>query len=78
MLCAGNSFIEYGTPLKPSSLNCFMAEVRYNIAQKLKQGNDPLNGLTVEERLTQISIEDIEHFNRIETINYRNHKLALK
>ena len=53
-LCPGNNFIEHGTPLKASETNCFMAKTRFNLAQKMMQGYDPLNGKTLRERLAEL------------------------
>jgi len=43
--CPGQSFIEHGTPLKKSTANHNLAFVRKNLADNLKNGYDPLNGL---------------------------------
>lgn len=53
-LCPGNNFIEHGTPLKASEVNCYMAKTRYGLAQKMMQGYDPLNGKTLRERLAEL------------------------
>ena len=53
-LCPGNNFIEHGTPLKASEVNCFMAKTRYELAQNLMKGFDPLNGKTIRERLAEL------------------------
>lgn len=53
-LCPGNNFVEHGTPLKASEVNCHMAKARYNLAQNLQQGNDPLKGKTLRERLSEL------------------------
>lgn len=53
-LCPGNNFVEHGTPLKASEVNCHMAKSRYNLAQNLQQGNDPLNGKTLRARLAEL------------------------
>ncbi len=53
-LCPGNNFIEHGTPLKASEVNCFMAKTRYELAQKMMQGYDPLKGKTLRERLAEL------------------------
>jgi sulfatase maturation enzyme AslB (radical SAM superfamily) len=60
-LCPGNNFIEHGTPLKASETNCFMAKTRFNLAQKMMQGYDPLNGKTLRERLAELP--DFEPIN---------------
>ena len=53
-LCPGNNFIEYGTPLKAGDVNCFMAKVRYDLAQKMMAGYDPLKGKTLKECLDEL------------------------
>lgn len=53
-LCPGNNFIEHGTPLKASEVNCFIAKTRYELAQKMKKGYDPLDGKTLRERLAYL------------------------
>lgn len=53
-LCPGNNFIEHGTPLKPAEVNCYVAKVRYELAQKLMKGYDPLNGKSFRERLAEL------------------------
>ena len=53
-LCPGNNFVEHGTPLKASEVNCYMAKTRYELAQKMMQGYDPLNGKTLRERLAEL------------------------
>ena len=53
-LCPGNNFIEHGTPLKASEVNCYVAKIRYELAQKMMQGYDPLNGKSLRERLAEL------------------------
>ncbi len=53
-LCPGNNFVEHGTPLKASEVNCFMAKIRYELAQKMMQGYDPLHSKTLRERLAEL------------------------
>ena len=53
-LCPGNNFIEHGTPLKASEVNCYMAQARYDLAQKMMKGYDPLNGKSLWERLSEL------------------------
>ena len=53
-LCPGNNFSEHGTPLKASECNCFIAKARYNLAMKMMQGYDPLNGKSLQERLSEL------------------------
>lgn len=53
-LCPGNNFIEHGTPLKAAEVNCYVAKIRYELAQKLMKGYDPLNGKSLHERLAEL------------------------
>ena len=53
-LCPGNNFIEHGTPTKASEVNCYVAKTRFELAQKMVQGYDPLNGKTIRERLAEL------------------------
>ena len=54
-LCPGNNFIEHGTPLKASEVNCYMAKIRHELAQKMMKGYDPLKGVSLRERLAELS-----------------------
>ena len=53
-LCPGNNFIEHGTPLKAGEVNCYMAKTRYEMAQKMMSGYDPLKGKTLRECLNDL------------------------
>ena len=53
-LCPGNNFIEHGTPTKASEVKCYIAKIRYDLAQKMMHGYDPLNGKTLRECLSQL------------------------
>ena len=70
-LCIGNAYVEHGTPYKASSVNCFMAEVRYNLVCKLKNGQDPLNGLSILDKLNQMIIDSPVSFKKEAGENYR-------
>ncbi|MBR6639819.1 MAG: hypothetical protein IKL35_05585 [Muribaculaceae bacterium] len=41
-----------------------MADVRYGLLQILKQGINPLNGMSVTERLQMLSDCSLEQFNK--------------
>ena len=53
-LCPGNNFIEHGTPVKASEVNCNMAKARYELAQKMQQGYDPLEGKSLRDKLAEL------------------------
>lgn len=63
-LCSGNNYNEHGVLTKPSDVNCWIANMRYEVMQRLKAGEDTLNGLTVEERIAQLPIENVEIFSK--------------
>ena len=63
-MCSGNNYNEHGVLTKPSDVNCWIANVRYEVMQRLKAGEDTLNGLTVEERIAQLPIENVEIFSK--------------
>ena len=53
-LCPGNNFIEHGTPIKASEVNCFIAKTRHELAQKMTRGYDPLNEKSLRECLAEL------------------------
>jgi len=53
-LCVGNNYVEHGTPLKAAELNCSMAKTRQSVAQRLMNGDDPLQGRPVRECLSAL------------------------
>lgn len=77
-LCPGNNFIEHGTPLKASEVNCYMAKTRYNLAQKMMNGYDPLNGKTLRERLSELpDFVPMKIKKEMSQDNYINNKLCI-
>lgn len=53
VICAGCNFVANGTYLKACRNNCFIAQCRYQLAEKLKKGFDPLMGKDVIECLSK-------------------------
>lgn len=53
-LCTGNNYSENHTPLQAGENNCYLAKVRYELACKLKDGNDPLKGKSVVGALAEL------------------------
>ena len=70
-MCAGNNYIANGTPLKPSKNNCTIAKERYYLALKMKDGYDPLQGKSLEDRLAELTV-DIPVLYRNFSKNYRD------
>lgn len=55
ILCPGNNFNSNKSPLVASENNCYVARVRYNLAEKMKSNNyDPLHGMTLEAKLASL------------------------
>lgn len=52
-----------------------MAELRYGLAIKLREGRDPLMGKTVDERLSEIDVPGTGNFSRHMNESYRNRTL---
>ena len=64
-LCAGTNYSEHGTPLKASENNCYMAKVRFELAQRMKKENyDPLNGMDLRSRLECLPYFDLGTIKR--------------
>lgn len=70
-MCPGNNYIAHGTPLKASDNNCSIAKERYNLAIKMKDGYDPLQGKGLEERLNELDVT-LSPLYRCDSVNYRN------
>ena len=73
--CPGQSFIEHGTPLKASSANCHVANVRMSLANNLRNGIDPLNGKKLEERLQDVSNTTTKVYSNKNSPNFRGNPL---
>lgn len=76
-LCSGSNFSEHGTPLKASEVNCSMAKTRYELAQKMKQGYDPLNGKSLRERLAELPDYVPMKIQREMSLDYSDTKLKV-
>ena len=63
-LCAGNNFSEHGNYLMPASTNCWLAKVRNNLANKIKQGYDPLCGMSLPEAIAKLETQENKNISR--------------
>ena len=54
-LCAGNNYTEHGTPLKAGENNCYLAKIRHGLAYRMKDGCEPLRGMSLVERLNLLN-----------------------
>jgi len=76
-LCPGNNYIEHGTPLKAAEVNCYLAKNRYELAQKMKNGYDPLNGKTIQERLNELEDYKSIEIKREMSQNFSDKRLTV-
>ena len=65
--CPGLNFTENGTPLKASENSCYVAKIRYNLAQRLLLGDDPLNGKSLIDAVNDLPDSKLEALHRIPT-----------
>ncbi|MGM9842689.1 MAG: radical SAM/SPASM domain-containing protein [Muribaculaceae bacterium] len=63
-LCAGNNYSEHGNYLMPASTNCWLAKVRHNLANKMKQGYDPLCGMSLPEAISKLETQENKNISR--------------
>lgn len=64
--CVGLNYSEHNTPTQAAENNCFMAKVRFRLATRMKDEHyDPLNGLTLQERLQSLPDIPIGQIRRI-------------
>lgn len=64
-LCPGNNYSEHGDYLKAAENNCWLAKIRYGLAQKLQKGEDPLGNKTVAFKLQETPTEEADEIRRI-------------
>ena len=76
-LCAGNNFIEHGTPIRASETNCFMAKTRHGLALKMMNGYDPLDGKTQRERLAELPDYAPIQLKREYSLNFSDTRLKV-
>ena len=76
-LCPGNNFIEHGTPTKASEVNCYIAKTRYELAQKMMKGYDPLQGKTLRNRLAELPDYIPTNIRRELSKNYSDTRLMV-
>ena len=76
-LCPGNNFVEHGSPLKASEVNCYMAKTRHQLAMKLKQGEDPIEGKTVREKLAELPDYIPMSIHRVLSNNFSDRRLKV-
>ena len=69
-MCVGNNYIAHGDPLIASENNCYLAKVRYNLAIKMQNGFDPLQGKNIETALSELQY-NIREFSRIPSMSFR-------
>lgn len=76
-LCPGNNFVEHGTPLKAAEVNCYLAKNRYELAQKMKNGYEPLHGTSLLEKLNELEDYKPVEIKREMSQNYSDTRLKV-
>ena len=76
-LCPGNNFVEHGTPLKAAEVNCYLAKNRYELAQKMKNGYEPLHGTSLPEKLNELEDYKPVEIKREMSQNYSDTRLKV-
>lgn len=76
-LCPGNNYVEHGTPLKASEVNCHIAKSRYELALKMQQGYDPLQGKPLREKLDELPDYVSVELKREMSQNYNDTRLQV-
>lgn len=76
-LCPGLNFAKNGSPFIPCDDNCYMAKVRYELVESLKNGDDPLKGMNIDEALSKLPDVDISGIKKVATQSYYKKKLSM-
>ena len=62
-ICPGNNFNDRGDYLNGGENNCYLAKIRYNTHMRIQNGEDILNGKTIEEAIKELTVSD-DHLQR--------------
>lgn len=76
-LCPGHNFSEHGTPLKASEHCCYLAKARYKLAEKMKNGYDPLKGKTLQQVLSELPDYNKTKLNKIQSLNFSDKNMTV-
>lgn len=63
LFCPGNNFNDQGDYLNGGENNCYLAKIRYNTYMRIRNGEDILNGKTIEEAIKELTVND-DHLQR--------------
>lgn len=64
-LCPGHGQSEHGNYLKASENCCHVAKIRHELAHKMMEGYDPLEGKTIDIRMEDFECQNFIKLNRI-------------
>ena len=75
MLCPGLNFSKHGKIEVPAEDNCYFAKIRHQLVKEIREGKDPLKGITIEEALSHLEEDIPNQIHRIINHCYYNHSL---
>ena len=76
-MCPGLNFSEHGTPLEAAENNCYIAKIRYNVAIRLANDDDPLQGKELNDITAEWDEKAIEPFSRRVFCSHLNKTLTI-
>lgn len=76
--CPGLNFSANGNPLKPSENNCYIAKLRKDVADLIREGKDPLNNQKIEDALQTLPKYEEKSIKRVTTFNHYGKSLMSK
>ena len=75
MLCPGLNFSKHGKIEVPAEDNCYFAKIRHQLVKEIREGKDPLKGITIEEALSHLEEDIPNQIHRIINHCYYNNSL---
>lgn len=77
-LCPGQNFSDNGDPTIASENNCcYMAKIRHDLAHRMMEGYDPLQGRTLQEALAALPDYAPQRIQREKHRDYSNQRLTV-
>lgn len=62
--CAGLNYIEHGNYRKAAETSCYMAKIRYELLERLSNGEDLLEGKSIAESIELMEVRGVDNLKR--------------